>query len=307
MRHLHPVPVEGETIAMIRSMTGYGRRQASWAGGTVTVELRSVNHRFCEIAMRLPRGMASLEDGLKELIQRRCTRGRIDLAVSLTGGRETRRTVTLDRQLAKQYHRLLDQLRREFHLAGSIDLALLAGLRDLLVVTEEPVSDKALQVLIKRLTAGAATDLDRMRQREGKALAAHLNGLLASIEKELAQVAARVPQAVQEHYDRMKGRIEKLLDPGRADAGRLEQELAAFADRSDISEEQTRLQSHLRQFRDTMKSQDSIGKTLDFLLQEMGRETNTIGSKANDAGIAGHVVRIKGELEKLREQVLNIQ
>jgi len=292
---------------MIRSMTGYGRRQAPWSGGTVTVEVRSVNHRFCEIAMRLPRGMASLEDGLKELLQRRCTRGRIDLTVSLTGGRETRRTITLDRQLAKQYHRGLDQLRREFHLAGSIDLALLAGLRDLLVITEEPVSDKALQTLIKRLAAGAVTDLDRMRQREGKALAAHLNGLLAGIEKELAQVATRIPQAVQEHYARMKGRIEKLLEPGRADTGRLEQELAAFADRSDVSEEQTRLRSHLQQFRDTMKNRDSIGKTLDFLLQEMGRETNTIGSKANDAQIAGHVVRIKGELEKLREQVLNIQ
>jgi uncharacterized protein (TIGR00255 family) len=292
---------------MIRSMTGYGRRQAPWAGGIVAVEMRSVNHRFCEIAVRLPRGMASLEDSLKELIQRHCTRGRIDLTVSLTGGRETRRTVTLDRQLAKQYHRLLDQLRREFHLAGSIDLALLAGLRDLLVITEEPVSDKALQTLIKRLAGGAVTDLDRMRQREGKALTAHLNSLLTGIEKELAQIAVRVPQTVQEHYDRMKGRIEKLLEPGRADPGRLEQELAAFADRSDVSEEQTRLHSHLRQFRDTMKSGEGVGKTLDFLLQEMGRETNTIGSKANDAQIAGHVVRIKGELEKLREQVLNIQ
>jgi uncharacterized protein (TIGR00255 family) len=299
--------VEGEITAMIRSMTGYGRRQAHWAGGTVTVELRSVNHRFCEIAMRLPRGMAQIEDSLKELIQRHCARGRIDLTVSLTGGKETRRTVTLDRELAKQYHRLLDRLRREFRLAGSIDLALLAGLRDLLVVTEEPVSDKALQKLVKRLVSGAVTDLARMRQREGKALTTHLNSLLAGIEQELAQIAERIPQAVQEHHARMKGRIEKLLEPGRADAGRLEQELAAFADRSDVSEEQARLRSHLEQFRETMKSQDSIGKTLDFLLQEMGRETNTIGSKANDAQIAGHVVRIKGELEKLREQVLNIQ
>lgn len=292
---------------MIRSMTGYGRRQAPWAGGTVTVELRSVNHRFCEIAVRLPRGMTQLEDSLKELIQRQCTRGRIDLTVSLTGGRETRTTASLDRRLAKQYHRLLDQLRREFHLAGSIDLALLAGLRDLIVVTEQPVDDKALHTLIKRLVAGAVIDLNRMRQREGKALTAHLTGLLATIEKELAQIATRIPQAVREHYDRMKGRIEKLFEPGRADAGRLEQELAVFADRSDVSEEQARLHSHLQQFRDTMKNQDSIGKTLDFLLQEMGRETNTIGSKANDAQIAGHVVRIKGELEKLREQVLNIQ
>lgn len=292
---------------MIYSMTGYGRRQASWAGGMVTVEARSVNHRFCEIAMRLPRGMASLEDSLKELVQRRCSRGRIDLSVSLSGGRDTRTTVSLDRRLARQYHRLLEQLRKEFRLAGSIDLALLAGLRDLIVVTEQPVSDKALQTLIKRLAAGAIADLDRMRRREGKALAAHLGSLLAGIEKELAQIETRIPQAMQAHYDRMKERIEKLLAPGRADAGRLEQEMAAVADRSDVSEELTRLQSHLRQFRETMQSDEAVGKTLDFLLQEMGRETNTIGSKANDARIAGHVVRIKGELEKLREQVLNIQ
>ncbi len=292
---------------MIRSMTGFGRRQAPGAGGTVTVEVRSVNHRFCEIAMRLPRGMASLEDGLKELVQRHCARGRIDLTVSLSGGRDTRTTVSLDRQLAKQYHKLLDQLRREFRLAGQIDLALLAGLRDLIVVSEQPLNDKALHSLIKRLAAGALIDLDRMRLREGKALTGHLNGMLNVIERELEQVAARIPQAVQEHHARMKGRIEKLLEPGRADPGRLEQELAVFADRSDVSEEQARLQSHLRQFRDTMKDPGPIGKTLDFLLQEMGRETNTIGSKANDAQIASHVVRIKGELEKLREQVLNIQ
>jgi uncharacterized protein (TIGR00255 family) len=301
------VQLERKDDAMIRSMTGFGRRQAPWAGGTVSVEARSVNHRFCEIAARLPRGMAALEDGLKELIQRRCARGRIDVTVTLTGARDTRTTVSLDRPLARQYYRILEQLRREFRLAGSIDLGLLAGLRDLVVVTEQPVNDRALQTLIKRLAAGAVADLDRMRRREGRALAAHLNGLLRGVEKELTQIAARIPEAVQEHHARMKARIAKLAEPGRTDASRLEQELAVFADRSDVSEEQARLRSHLEQFRQTMKDGEAVGKTLDFLLQEMGREINTIGSKANDAGIAGHVVRIKGELEKLREQVLNIQ
>ncbi len=292
---------------MIRSMTGYGRRQAPWAGGMVAVEARSVNHRFCEIALRLPKGMASLEDGLKELVQRRCARGRIDVVVTLAGTRDTRTIVSLDRPLARQYHRIFERLRRELRLAGSIDLSLLAGFRDLVVVTEQPVNDRALQTTIKRLAAGAVADLDRMRRREGKALAGHLNRLLAAVEKELAQIAARIPEAVQEHYARMKARIAKLAEPGRTDASRLEQELAVFADRSDVSEEQTRMQSHLDQFRQTMNDGDAVGKTLDFLLQEMGREINTIGSKANDARIAGHVVRIKGELEKLREQVLNIQ
>lgn len=292
---------------MIRSMTGYGRKEAAWTGGTVAVEVRSVNNRFCEVGVRIPRGLTALEDHLKGLVQKQCARGRIDLTVSILGGRETQRTLQLDRPLARQYEKLLRQLQRELKLGGTIDVALVAGLKDVLHVTEEPVDDARLQALIRKLAAGAVADLDRMRQREGRALAAHLEELLRQIETERQAVAARIPQAQQEHLARMKARVDKLLESGRADGGRLEQELAILADKSDISEEITRLDSHLAQFRQTMKAAAPAGKTLDFLTQEMGREINTMGSKANDAQLSQHVIRMKGELEKIREQVQNVE
>jgi uncharacterized protein (TIGR00255 family) len=292
---------------MIRSMTGYGYRQATWGNGTVTVEIRSVNHRFREIAVHLPRGLARLEDSLKAVIQRRCARGRIDLTVSVSGLGAASTKVSLDHQVARQYRQVLDQLRRECRLMGSPDLGLLAGLKGVISVEEQPVVDQRLSRLITRLVTSAVTDLDRMRRREGMTLAAQLYSGLAAIEDALKEIAARRPVAVQAYYERMKERLSHLIPPERLDSARLEQELAIFADRCDISEELTRLKSHLREFRSVLKRRQPVGKTLEFLLQEMGREVNTIGSKANDSLIAQQVVRIKGDLEKLREQVLNIQ
>ncbi|MBM4120477.1 MAG: YicC family protein [Nitrospira sp.] len=292
---------------MIRSMTGYGRKEAAWSGGTVVVEVRSVNNRFCEVSVRLPRGLTVLEDHLKGLAQKQCARGRVELTVSIPGGRETKRTLQVDRLLAKQYHGLLQQIQRELKLGGTIDVSLVAGMKDVLYVTEEPVDDSGLQTLIKKLAAGALADLDRMRRREGKALAAHLEALLRTLEQDRQAVAVRVPQAQQEHLARMRARVEKLLESGRADAGRLEQELAILADKSDISEEIARLDSHLAQFRQTLKVAAPAGKTLDFLTQEMGREINTMGSKANDSQLSQHVIRMKGGLEKIREQTQNVE
>lgn len=292
---------------MIRSMTGYGRKEAAWSGGTVVVEVRSVNNRFCEVSVRLPRGLTVLEDHLKGLAQTQCARGRVELTVSIPGGRETKRTLQVDRLLAKQYHGLLQQIQRELKLGGTIDVSLVAGMKDVLYVTEEPVDDSGLQTLIKKLAAGALADLDRMRRREGKALAAHLEALLRTLEQDRQAVAVRVPQAQQEHLARMRARVEKLLESGRADAGRLEQELAILADKSDISEEIARLDSHLAQFRQTLKVAAPAGKTLDFLTQEMGREINTMGSKANDSQLSQHVIRMKGGLEKIREQTQNVE
>jgi uncharacterized protein (TIGR00255 family) len=292
---------------MIRSMTGYGRRESAWAGGAVVVEVRAVNHRFCEVVLRLPRPLATLEDELRALVQRRCARGRLDLTVSLSGGRETERTVNLDRSLARRYHRLLRELQQDLKLGGTIELALVAGLRDVLVTDERPVSDRRLAGLVKRLAAGALSDLDAMRRREGAALARDMAARLRLLGGTVAAIGVRAPHAVQAHFERMKGRVEKLLSGGEADQSRLQQELAVYADRADITEELTRFQSHLAQFEAGLKGREPVGRTLDFLLQEMGREVNTIGSKANDAEIAAHVVRLKGELEKVREQVQNIE
>ena len=292
---------------MIRSMTGFGRRQAPWQDGSVTVEMRSVNHRFLEIACRLPRPLSPLEDSFKKAIQQRCTRGRIDITVTVQAGKGRAENVILDQSLAKQYHQALRTLKKSLKLSGSIDLALMAGLRDVLSVSDQPTEDPKLAKIAQQLTTQALTDLEGMRTCEGKALAEDMSARIQTIRRHKTLVAARTPLLAQEIFEKMKGRVEKLLGSEIPDPSRLYQELAVYADRGDITEEIVRLDSHMIQFEQTLNRADSVGKTLDFLLQEIGREVNTIGSKANDAEIAGHVVQMKAELERIREQVQNVE
>jgi uncharacterized protein (TIGR00255 family) len=292
---------------MIRSMTGFGRRQTSWQDGFVAVEVRSVNHRFLEVACRLPRSLNHLEDTFKKAVQQRCTRGRIDLAVSLQGGKGKAGNISLDQSLAKQYHHALRTLKKSLKLRGSIDLALIAGLRDVVSVSDQPLEDPKLGKLVERLVAESLDDLAGMRSREGAALAKDMLARLQVIGDHRLRVSARAPLLAQDAFDRMKGRVEKLLGEAVPDLSRLNQEVAVFADRTDITEELVRLDSHMVQFEQTLKRLEPVGKTLDFLLQEIGREVNTIGSKANDAEIAGHVIEMKTEIERIREQVQNIE
>lgn len=292
---------------MIHSMTGFGRRQAPWQDGSITVELRAVNHRFLEVACRLPRSLSALEDPLKKAVQQRCARGRIDLTVTVQGGKGRAGTVILDQGLAKQYHQALRTLKKSLKLSGSIDLALMAGLRDVLMVSDQPPDDPKLAKLAHTVAIQALTDLEAMRKREGAVLAEDMRGRLQSIRDSKALVAARSPLLAQEAFDRMKLRVEKVLGTDAPDQAKLYQELAVYADRGDITEEIVRLDSHMIQFEQTFNCAESVGKTLDFLLQEMGREVNTIGSKANDAVIAAHVVQMKAELERIREQVQNVE
>ncbi len=292
---------------MIRSMTGFGRGQAPWQDGSVTVEIRSVNHRFLEIACRLPRQLSGLEDSIKKGIQQSCARGRIDMTVTVQAGRGRTGSVNLDQPLAKQYHQALRTLKKSLKLTGSIDLALLAGLRDVVSVSDQLTEDPKLAKIVQRLTTKALTDLEVMRTREGKALAEDMATRIQRIHRHKTLVAARTPVLAQESFNKMKVRVEKLLGSEVPDLPRLYQELAVYADRGDITEEIVRLDSHMIQFDQTLKRADTVGKTLDFLLQEIGREVNTIGSKANDAEIAGHVVQMKAELERIREQVQNVE
>jgi uncharacterized protein (TIGR00255 family) len=292
---------------MIRSMTGFGRRQAPWHDGSVTVEMRSVNHRFLEIASRLPRPLSHLEDSFKKAIQQRCARGRIDITVTVQGGKGRTGNVNLDQPLAKQYHEALRTLKKSLKLSGSIDLALMAGLRDVVSISDQPTEDPKLAKTVQQLTTKALTDLEEMRTREGKALAEDMRARVQTIRRHQTLIAGRSPLLAQETFIRMKVRVEKLLGPEIPDPSRLYQELAVYADRGDITEEIVRLDSHMIQFEQTLNRTESVGKTLDFLLQEIGREVNTIGSKANDAEIAGHVVQMKAELERIREQVQNVE
>jgi uncharacterized protein (TIGR00255 family) len=292
---------------MIKSMTGYGRREGSWAGGSLTVEIRAVNHRFLEVVARLPRSLASFEEEFKRIIQGQAGRGRFELTVMVAGDREGDKTLALNRSLARQYHKVLKDLQRELRLAGTVDLSLMATFRDLITPAEHPAKSGALKQAAARLLRGALADLEGMRRREGETLKRDLTARLEMVQSEVQSIADRAPAVVQEYFLRMKARVDRLLAPEQADPGRLNQELAAYADRSDVTEEVTRLRSHLEQFDAALASRKPVGRTMDFLLQEMGREVNTIGSKANDAEISTRVVQVKGELEKIREQVQNIE
>lgn len=292
---------------MIRSMTGFGRRQIPWQDGVVTVEIRSVNHRFLEVACRLPRTLSHLEEACKKVIQQHCGRGRIDLTVSVQGGKGRTVSISLDRGLAKQYHQALLTLKKSLKLPGSVDVALIAGLRDVVSVSDQPAEDPKLAELVEKLVGQAAADLLVMRKREGMVLAKDMKERINTLHGLRVEVERRVPRAVQEIFDRMKLRVEKLLDGGTADLPRLHQELAIYADRGDITEELVRLDSHMIQFEQQLNHAESVGKTMDFLVQEMAREVNTIGSKANDAEIAATVVKMKAELERIKEQVQNVE
>lgn len=292
---------------MITSMTGFGRRQIAWQGGHVTVEIRSVNHRFLETAIRLPKVMSDREDHVKKAIQTQCRRGRVDLTVLVQNGRGGARTLQLDADLAKQYHQSLRALQRTLKLKGSIEVGLLAGFRDIITVSDQPAEDPKLAALIEKSVRQALQDLVKMRKKEGGLLAADIQARIDTLRGFKKQIDERAPGVAQDAFDRMKSRVEKLLGAAVPDSAKLHQELAVFADRSDITEELVRLDAHMVQFEHTLQSSESVGKTLDFLLQEMGREVNTIGSKANDLTITGAVVQMKAELERIREQIQNVE
>ena len=292
---------------MIRSMTGFGKKTGVWNQTSVSVEMRSVNHRFLEVAVRVPRFMSDLEDGLRKTVQQRCRRGRVDVTVSTHGGRNSSRTVHLDRDLAKQYRQALRALQKELHLEGTVDVSVLAEFRELFSVSDQPTETSHLNTLVRKLAAGALADLERMRRKEGQALAKDLLQHVRTLEECHNHIAERAPHLAHEGFTRMKNRVAQLMVTDTPDHPRLLQELAVYADRSDISEELVRLSSHMLQFEQTLKSPDAVGKTLEFLLQEVGREVNTIGAKANDASVAQLVIRMKAEVEKLREQIQNVE
>ncbi|MEE8241168.1 MAG: YicC/YloC family endoribonuclease, partial [Nitrospirales bacterium] len=224
--------MEREAAAVIRSMTGYGRRQGTWRDGTVTVELRGVNHRYCEIVCRLPKSLGSAEDLFKRTCQKLIRRGRVDLSVSVQAHRDGTKNLSLDRSLAKQYHRALRDLQRELKLPGRVDVAMLAAVRDLVVVTDQPSSfDQGLQRIVLRLLGGALSDLDGMRRREGQALSRDIKQRLGVIDAAKATIARRAPTVVQDYGARLKSRVQQLLAGEKVDGARLSQELVFFADR----------------------------------------------------------------------------
>ncbi len=288
-------------------MTGFGRGEAGGARRSFTVEVQSVNHRFLEVRCRLPKRLLSLEPRVQRAIQQRFARGHFEVAVQEQALEGSGRTLRVDLTLARQYVEALRTLQRELDLPGDVTLEQLAAQRELITVEEPEESLEGAWTELAPAVTAALDALEAMRQREGAALAAALEAHLGEVEATVARLIARAPSLVAIQRDRLRERVAELLDGRLPDPVRLEQEVALLAERSDIAEECERLRSHVAQFREALGQAGQQGRRLEFLLQEMHREANTTGSKVGDAALAHEVVGLKAALERLREQVQNIE
>jgi uncharacterized protein (TIGR00255 family) len=294
---------------MIKSMTGYGKAEALLAGKKFLIEMKSVNHRFLEISLRLPGIFLPFEGEIKKRIGEQFSRGRIEatLRADGDGSVENAGRFTLNLPLVRNYHALLDQMKRELHLGGEITLETMVGFRDAFVPAETSQDPAVLWEGLSEILAEAIRTLTEMREKEGESLKRDLTGRLDRIAGFLEGIVGRAPQVVLDYQKRLSDRVRELTGGMVVDEARLLQEVAIMAEKSDITEEIVRFRSHIDQFTDLLTGEDAAGRKIDFLIQEMGREINTIGSKSGDAGISRSVIEIKSELAKLREQVQNIE
>ncbi|MCC6395695.1 MAG: YicC family protein [Bacteroidetes bacterium] len=292
---------------MVTSMTGYGRGEASSGAHHVSVELRSVNNRFLEIALRLPRSLSLRENDCKEIIRRTITRGKINATVTLDRGGVEAAGLHINPETAKAYYRLLRDLKKALKLREPIRLAHLLQFSEILEQEEEAGADEAEWALTRSALDAAVADLHQMRQKEGRELENDFRARIALLNERLNEVERLSKEQVPRERERLKERIRQLLDTEHVDEGRLELEVALLADRLDVTEECVRFRSHNKFFLEALDSNESPGRRLNFLVQEINREANTIGSKSNAQEIAHIVVGIKEELEKIREQLQNIE
>jgi len=292
---------------MTRSMTGFGAGDAATPTGRYVVEARSVNHRFSEIVVRLPRDLAPLEDRVRQLVQGRVLRGRVDVAIIRDDHGKRVRTVTVDLDLALAYASALNDLKRALSISGPLDLPVLTSLPDLVRIEEQKEDLEAAWPAIASGVTAAVDRLVAMRETEGARLADDLRRRAVRLGEHLAAIEQRAPAVVEEYHAKLLRRVQELTNAVPVDAGRLATEVAMFADRADITEEITRFRGHLTQFLSTLDAGGAVGRTLEFIVQELGREANTIGSKANDLEITRRVIAVKGEMESLREQIQNVE
>ncbi len=293
---------------MIASMTGFGRGGAEVAGASATVELRSVNNRFCEVSMRLPRSLAEHENDVQALIKQHFDRGRINVGVQVEAAVEKALGLQVDDNVTRAYARLLEDLRQAAGIEAPVQLEHLLTFTD--IFTTEETADETVEHAWEAVLAAlgeAIEALRTMRRQEGEALQADLEARLNTLETLLENVEARAPLRLDEARQRLHDRLADLLEVARLDHDRLEVEIVMLADRLDVTEECVRLRSHLQLFREALASEEAVGRKLNFLSQEINREVNTIGSKANDAEVAHLAVEMKEELEKIREQVQNVE
>ena len=294
---------------MIKSMTGFGRGEYTDGKRSIIAEIKSVNHRYSDITIKMPRRYTFAEDKIKNAVKDKILRGKVDVSIIVENITENDVNIKLNSMLAKQYYDNLTELRGEFDLSGDISLQFLASLPDVMKAIPDVEDEEEITKAILIPVAEAAANLEKMRAVEGEKLAEDLIAKGEHVKEILDKITERAPQVVTDYTAKLKDRIQELVGSSvQVPEDRILVEAAVFADKCAIDEEITRLNSHLVQLKNIIeKSSQPDGKKLDFLVQEMNREANTIGSKANDITITNYMLEIKSEIEKIREQVQNIE
>ncbi len=294
-------------IIMISSMTGYGKAQQLIGGREISVEIRSVNHRFFEFSARVPRSMAYLEEKLKSLVYGQVSRGKVDVSLTVVSLEEPDAQVQINTPLAKGYLEALRGLSQELKVEDDITLSSLARFHDIFVLRRVELDADALWEAVRQVAQEALEHYLAMRAAEGEKLRADILERLDIIEGYVSQVEERSPQTVEEYRARLYAKLSEVLQNQQIEEQRILTEAAIFAEKIAVDEETVRLRSHIAQLREFLQSGQPVGRKMDFLVQEFNREANTIGSKAQDIEIAKTVVELKSEIEKIREQVQNIE
>ncbi len=292
---------------MIKSMTGYGRFEGVIEGRRMVFEIKSVNHRFFELQCRLPRGCGFLEESIKELLAGYVTRGKTDVYISVEADDSVAADVRINHSLAAGYVRALQELCEKYDLKNDISVSEISKYTDIFTVSKPPENEEQLSRIVKEAGKKALESFVAMREREGEKLKNDVLERGRHIIAIVEEIEERSPQTVEEYRNKLYERLKEVLGDTTVDPQRMLTEAAIFADKTAVAEETVRLRSHFAQLEEMLSKSEAVGRKLDFIVQEMNREANTIGSKVCDAELAHKVVDIKAELEKIREQIQNIE
>lgn len=291
----------------MNSMTGYGKFVVTEQDRQVTVEMKSVNNRYLEINCRIPKALSAVEDAVKRTVKKYLRRGSVDVFFSYENNSAQGKKLAVDEVLASAYVDAAKRLALEYDIENSFTVTDLLRTNDVVKIDAEDDDEGLLKELVEKCAEGAVKELNRMRGIEGATIRDDLNKLIGNIDSALTKAEKRAPMVVEDYSVRLRARIEELLNGVPTDEARLMNEVAFFADKADVNEEISRLHSHIAQFRAALDSSDPQGRNLDFLSQEIGREINTMGSKSNDTELTNLVIYMKNELEKIKEQIRNVE
>ncbi|MDD3364307.1 MAG: YicC family protein [Syntrophomonas sp.] len=292
---------------MLKSMTGFGRSQVNENGYEISCELKGVNHRFFDVHIRIPRRYAFLEDRVKDELKKNLSRGRLEISINIEKTNESARNIKVDKDLAIAYYNSLKDLAENLNISPDITVVDIFRLPDIFNLTDQEEDPELIWLVLRKTLDVAISSLVEMRCKEGANLGKDILARNAYILSEVEILEKRSPQVAQEYQEKLRNRINEMLSSNVVDEGRLLQESAIFADKASITEEIVRLKSHIKHLDELLKDGDSVGRKCDFLVQEMFREINTVASKANDIQMSQVVVEVKAELEKIREQLQNIE